>query len=580
MKKISAFLSVILCLNIMLSVYADDMMPANATATFEEETVVSAQNDAEINTEVLLSETETIRQDILDSIGIMDNTSYFDINLNSYGNYFVSTYRMNNSTVSDAQRAELTAFTNELFNMIDSLRVDEMIGNIENKAYLAESKFVLRHRDESGTWKLHSVWVYLKAGVVGIKTTQESAEEIHIAVSDSEKIAKFLANTSLTSFVAEKNDTNTPAVTAEIEKGEKSYKEFYYNYKEEKKYITYALTDTIEFTFIVPDEYENKVIDEVASPGKTVTGRFERYKQTDARNHLMYHLILSGNKGTVELRINENTSFDGSAELYSYNFPISFINSWRVENSAFVEYKKGKPGHSKLKLTFENREIKVVLFEDIVCENLVYKNYSGDETLADQYVEKTEEDKEALIKDREENSVDIPEQDPERYVVEFKGPRLNDGKVYDYTINFIAEIPVDFTSRATSAWYNDLGEDVKVTLLGLNHTLEGISYQNSTLVRFKGSEGERWFKIALSQWAKEEASASVKNTYQSLISFDGVKSIANTVEFDTMHLDAYFEGENYELETITIKVGGSSVNVNADHIKYIGGGKMIYENIF
>ena len=162
----------------------------------------------------------------------------------------------------------------------------------------------------------------------------------------------------------------------------------------------------------------------------------------------------------------------------------------------------------------------------------------------------------------------------------YKGVRASDGRVFDYTIPYVLEISVNFTASSTPSWYKALGEDVKVILIGMNHTVDGTYYDGRTMVKFEGSKGEQWFNADSAKWDKKDNTASVNNTYNSLISFDGATCIRNTVEFDTISLDAYFEGQDYELTSVVIKIGGKTVEVSADNINYIGGGKATYENIF
>ncbi len=521
-----------------------------------------------------------IRQGASDNIDVMEDGSSVDINLYGYGYKNESIYRV--TTPKNEQKAELTKLTSGLFDLIDSLTVDGDVTNIDRLSNLAVYGLNLRHKDSSGKWVSHILDIYIKEGAVEIRSIHGSVKnniKADVKISDSKKVVEFLANAELTAFTKEYYDPQTPEYLWTIEKGENSYNKIYQSVSREVV-EPYVLLDSVDFTFKVPAEIKNPVLSEVANSGETVTGRFENYDPTTIGYQYNYHIILSGSKGTVELWTTERVSWDGSAELYSYNHPIGFVNSYRIENGAAVNYHIGKGGVTNLKLTFANGGIQKVLFDDIACENAVYKSYSDDSYMADRYVEKTEEDKEALIKEQQEKAIEPVIQDPERYMTTYKGVRASDGRVFDYTIPYVLEIPVNFTANSAPSWYKALGENVKVILIGMNHTVDGTPYDGRTMVKFEGSKGEQWFRADSAKWDKKEDSASVKNTYNSLISFDGVTCIRNTVEFDTIGVDAYFEGTDYELASVVIKIGGKTIEISADSIKYIGGGKATYENIF
>ena len=521
-----------------------------------------------------------IRQGASDNIDVMEDGSSVDINLYGYGYQYELIYRV--TTPKNEQKTELTELTNGLFDLIDSLTVDGDKTNIDRMSNVATYQLSLRHKDSSGKWVSHILDVYIKEDAVKIKSILGSVKntiEVDVKISDSKKVVDFLANAKLTAFTKEYYDPQTPEYLWTIEKGENSYNKIYQSVSREVV-EPYVLLDSVDFTFKVPNEIKNPVLEEIANSGETVAGRFENYDPTTKGYEYNYILILSGSKGSVELLKEIQTSLDGSAELYSYNHPIGFVNSYRIENDAVVNYHIGKGGVTNLKLTFADGKIQKVLFDDIVCENAVHKSYSDSSYLTDRYVEKTEEDKETLIKEKKENAIEPVVQDPKRYMTTYKGVRASDGRVFDYTIPYVLEISVNFTASSTPSWYKALGEDVKVILIGMNHTVDGTYYDGRTMVKFEGSKGEQWFNADSAKWDKKDNTASVNNTYNSLISFDGATCIRNTVEFDTISLDAYFEGQDYELTSVVIKIGGKTVEVSADNINYIGGGKATYENIF
>jgi len=552
-KLLSSLLALVMCMVLSVSVFGTDVADAD------------------------VPEVEYVRQGLQEHIAIMESGTYISISVSLYDNSFFTQFKAKNEVI-DQQKTELTETINKLCDIINSSYEDRAyIGYMADKSVLAACEFVLNYKDENGEIKQHNIRFTVKEGVVYIRIVHESNKEITIPLVDSTEIVNFISAISLTDYEVRGERRDVPEVKYELEISETEYNQIYTDYRGQRQSETYIMTDSIDFTFAAPAEYDNKVIYEVALAGEEITARYEKYKNKNARNKFYHHLILSGSKGMVELRINEYTSFDGQQELYSYNFPISFINNQRVEGDAYVEYAGGKHGQTKVKLIFAGGELEQVRFDDkIVCGNLVYKNYSGESSLSDRYIEKTEEDKEAMIKEQQESAQDVPAQDPERYVSTYKGTR-NDGRVLDYTINFIAELPIDFSGVSKAYWFKELGEDVTVTLVGMNYTIDGKSFSNGTMVRFKGSNGELWFKISESQWSGRKS--SVTHRYHSLISFDGTTAVQNTLEYDVVQLEVFFEGEDMELAKIAVKAGGSTASIDAENINYIGGGKAVYENI-
>lgn len=597
MKKLALLLVMLMSLNVMLPIYANEEVVYTQTPNLQTQTEERSDSDTvpettdditetdieiieETNTEFTLTMLETMRQNILDQADAeIDKKSQIRIQSNNPENVFLSYYKIGRDIASESQVNEIKTYANMLCDLIASLAVaDEREVTWQDKqlSTLGSIGLIIRGCMADGSYNTYSSYVYVHESFVEVKC---NGEIVAVEISDGQKVLDFLENTSFTSLNRTKYDEQTPEYRWKIEKGENSYNQILEATWGEDIY-PYVLIDSTDFTFKVPEEIKNPVLEEIANSGETVTGKFENYDPTTKGYQYNYHLILSGSKGAVELLTEERVSLDGSKELYSYNHPVGFINAYRIENNMYVEYQIGKSGTTNLKLTFADGDIKEVLFDDIVCENLEHKIYSDSSYLSDRYVEKTEEDKEALIKEQQENVIEPPVQDPERSVSTYKGIRGSDGRVFDYTIPYIVEIPIDFTENSMPSWYKALGEDVKVILIGMNQTIDGTSCGGRTMVKFEGSKGEQWFGIDSVKWDKKENTASVKNTYNSLISFDGVRSIRNTVEFDTVGLDAYFEGADYELASIVIKIGGKTIEVSADNIKYIGGGKATYENIF
>ena len=172
---------------------------------------------------------------------------------------------------------------------------------------------------------------------------------------------------------------------------------------ENKPYIRgniYGLTktDVVEFEFKLPSNTDNDISREVASPGKTVKGIFERYRENKYRS--TYILTLSGNKGTISFCMETQSSLSGEEEIFSNNIPIAFLNTIRYENGNIVEYKVGKDEiFYEFKMVFKAGDISEAYFNDVKCTDLNYTQLTEDTKLSDEYVEK---DKEVVIRDAKE----------------------------------------------------------------------------------------------------------------------------------------------------------------------------------
>ena len=157
-------------------------------------------------------------------------------------------------------------------------------------------------------------------------------------------------------------------------------------------------TDVVEFEFKLPSNTDNDISREVASPGKTVKGTFERYRENKYRS--TYILTLSGNKGTISFCMETQSSLSGEEEIFSNNIPIAFLNTIRYENGNIVEYKVGKDEiFYEFKMVFKVGDISEAYFNDVKCTDLNYTQLTEDTKLSDEYVEK---DKEVVIRDAKE----------------------------------------------------------------------------------------------------------------------------------------------------------------------------------
>jgi len=191
-------------------------------------------------------------------------------------------------------------------------------------------------------------------------------------------ILKKYSTDKFKNFTCEKNDENTPHIRGNIDGLTK--------------------TDIIEFKFVLPQGTDNSISKEVATPGKTVKGIFERYRENKYRS--TYILTLSGNIGTISFCTETQSSLGGEEELFSNNIPVSFTNRRRFENNNIVEYKVGKDrGSYKFKMVFKAGDIFQAYFDGVECTELKYSQLTEDTKLSDEFVEKN---KEAIIREAKE----------------------------------------------------------------------------------------------------------------------------------------------------------------------------------
>ncbi len=342
-----------------------------------------------------------------------------------------------------------------------------------------------------------------------------------------------------------------------------------------------TLVDKISFDFTTEDSFVGVFANEVASIGDSVSGELEHYK-TGSRHY--YILTLSGSIDTMSLWSVNYDSLD-NINVLSANIPMRFSTVNRVENEALIIY-DGLPDTFSFKGIFESGNIKSVLVsyaefsynvvidssmsDAIECDNVKYEFIkTGEKVLSKEFEEKN---KEELIKEQKtkDEIYDVPEQDSERYVTKVKGVR-NDGKLMDYRINFIAEIPVDIN-----------GEYDAATLVGFTGMVDGNDTHNYTMIRLSGGKGGVWFKNANTEPRSLDGDVIiVDNSYDSLISFDGIQQVYNSVNHDILDTEITFKNDaSMELVSIQLSIEGQTVTADVDDIKYIGGGKAAYEKLF
>lgn len=306
---------------------------------------------------------DDVKKDILKNAELMEEGSYVTFMIDNGEENFESEHRY----TSSSSKKELKAFIEGLFEELNlqasSGTVDSVCG--DNKCYIK-----IRYK-ENGKWVLYSAEIRVSDSSVLLKTGNHG--EIKFNVKNSDAIIEFLtesANEGLKSFKKKTSDENTPEHRGTLEGLTK--------------------TDVIEFECTLSEDADNDITKEVASPGKTIKGTFERYKENKYRS--TYILTLSGNLGTISLWEKNQSSLSGEAEIFSNNIPVSFYNPMRYENGNLVEYKVGKESaFYSFKMIFEDNDIKEAYFNEAECTDLEYIQLTEDTKLSDEFIEKNKE---------------------------------------------------------------------------------------------------------------------------------------------------------------------------------------------
>jgi len=314
---------------------------------------------------------DDVLSDLTDSIEQMAFSSTIKMGVKNSDENYIVTYRWQKGCdVNDVSK-----FAEGLFDEITTQVTGGTPTLSKNVSYC---NFGLKH-DEG----YQSVRYQLEVSVYndGVKIIVNRNNEIVLNVKNPDAITNYInqySNGDFDGFAYEKNDENKPHIRGNIDGLTK--------------------TDVVEFEFKLSSDADNDISREVATPGKTVKGMFERYRENKYRS--TYILTLSGNKGTISFCMETQSSLSGEEEIFSNNIPVAFLNTIRYENGNIVEYKVGKDSVSyDLKMVFKSGDISEVYFEDIKCTGLKYTQLTEDTKLSDEFAQK---DKEVVIREAKE----------------------------------------------------------------------------------------------------------------------------------------------------------------------------------
>ena len=361
----------------------------------------------------------------------------------------------------------------------------------------------------------------------------------------------------------------------------------YYKYKGETRWEDLEYRENVEFDVTVSGELEKTVFEEIGGVGGNVHCTIDHY----APGHY-FILTLTGKNGTKMIYERTQEWVPGRklaffrAHCIEDN-KIVIYNTIRDSDFIYIPGKYTKENKLEIGVRYGNYTSNDVTVEkSIPATNVKYNKYFDDSipsyarvSLQDlwnmpqtkeEYTKQLEEQQKEQDKNKEEEST------PERTVSKYKY-KDGDGVIHDYRMKYIAIMPVRADRSSAPAWYKKLGDNVKVSFILLCRTLDGEDFRDAMLVRFTGMNGTQWFYIS---GCKPNADAkddvhTVDVDFDALVSFDGKKSVYNSVEHDSLKTTIKFDDDDYCIENVTLNIGDEKVNISNDEIKVIGSRKAL-----
>ena len=350
--------------------------------------------------------------------------------------------------------------------------------------------------------------------------------------------------------------------------------------------------EKMEFDIIIDESYIDTVFEEVADIYETVHCTI--YCTFSGSGYFI--LTLEGDKGKKSLW----EKVDGIG--FTNGYKLSFSLYKYVENNKFICNENGFYDKIYVLGKYEdNTDLKLQVYYEPISKVNIFELEPSNTLQADSLTYECFMDAEQFEKDslnlyalfnmpdkaeyieqlREYNELNgTNEQDSERTTTALRGTG-SDGVVQDYYITFIAEFPITISSTALPDWCDDLGDDIKATLIGFTQTVDGKDRRNYTMIRFSGSKDTLWFQNGGGTIHGPDGNIRlIENYYHSLISFDGTNKVYNSVSHETVDLGLTFSNDEMELLSIQLDIGSKSQTTDADSIKYIGGGKATHEKIW
>lgn len=366
-------------------------------------------------------------------------------------------------------------------------------------------------------------------------------------------------------------------------------------YDFDKKLINgnpYQVVDRVSFEADIDDSFYDTFIEEIASPNSTINCVMELIR-VGTSNRVLLKMAGDRDERAYYMRP-DYTWYSNSIMFYtnSYIYKNRVVTTNQPMFYIKVEGVTDEDGNIDLTLTVNLGQIGD-LPTKIVSKNLKYESFIDEDTsiwdknrnlggLFSLTREKMAEENEKI---EEQLSQEI---DYENYVNYLRKKDEDGNVISDYFVHFIAQVELSIKSNILPDWYNKLGDNVTATIIGITKIIRNNERVDS-MILFKGDKGEKWFTnssiipssaMTMMKYTSDE-DLSINCTYSELKSFDGEKTVRNTIEYEQMSFEFKYKNDGYLTpDGIDFKIGPKSQHFDEQDIKYIGGGKLSYANLW
>lgn len=366
-------------------------------------------------------------------------------------------------------------------------------------------------------------------------------------------------------------------------------------YDFDKKLINgnpYQVVDCVSFEADIDDSFYDTFIEEIASPNSTINCTMELIR-FGTSNRVLLKMDGDRDERTYYMRP-DYTWYSNSIMFYtnSYIYKNRVVTTNQPMFYIKVEGVTDEDGNIDLTLTVNLGQIGD-LPTKIVSKNLKYESFIDEDTsiwdknrnLGGLFSLTREKMAEENKKIEEQMSQEI---DYENYVNYLRKKDEDGNVISDYFVHFIAQVELSIKSNILPDWYNKLGDNVTATIIGITKIIRNNERVDS-MILFKGDKGEKWFTnssiipssaMTMMKYTSDE-DLSINCTYSELKSFDGEKTVRNTIEYEQMSFEFKYKNDGYLTpDGIDFKIGPKSQHFDEQDIKYIGGGKLSYANLW
>lgn len=366
-------------------------------------------------------------------------------------------------------------------------------------------------------------------------------------------------------------------------------------YDFDKKLINgnpYQVVDRVSFEADIDDSFYDTFIEEIASPNSTINCVMELIR-VGTSNRVLLKMAGDRDERAYYMRP-DYTWYSNSIMFYtnSYIYKNRVVTTNQPMFYIKVEGVTDDDGNIDLTLTVNLGQIGD-LPTKIVSKNLTYESFIDEDTsiwdknrnLGGLFSLTREKMAEENKKIEEQMSQEI---DYENYVNYLRKKDEDGNVISDYFVHFIAQVELSIKSNILPDWYNKLGDNVTATIIGITKIIRNNERVDS-MILFKGDKGEKWFTnssiipssaMTMMKYTSDE-DLSINCTYSELKSFDGEKTVRNTIEYEQMSFEFKYKNDGYLTpDGIDFKIGPKSQHFDEQDIKYIGGGKLSYANLW